>query len=162
MPAPSPHTKPSRVASKGRLARAGVWATLAQVDGVVVPSQWYETYCFVLHEAFAAGVPVIATRLGVLAEAVREGVDGLLVEVGDVAGWRNAMQSLVDDPARLVDTTTFAHPLYTVESMRTQAELRRLSGARDTLYAGAYLGYGFHEDGFVSGVRAAAALGVAW
>jgi predicted NAD/FAD-binding protein len=66
------------------------------------------------------------------------------------------------DPERLVDATTFEHPLYTVESMRTQAELRRLSGARHTLYAGAYLGHGFHEDGFASGVRAAAGLGVAW
>jgi len=65
-------------------------------------------------------------------------------------------------PERLVDTTTFAHPLYSVESMRTQPELRRLSGHRHTLYAGAYHGYGFHEDGFASGVRAAAALGVAW
>jgi predicted NAD/FAD-binding protein len=65
-------------------------------------------------------------------------------------------------PERLVDTTTFAHPLYTVESMRTQPELRRLSGRRHTLYAGAYHGYGFHEDGLASGVRAAAALGVTW
>jgi predicted NAD/FAD-binding protein len=66
------------------------------------------------------------------------------------------------DQDRVVDTTTFEHPLYTVESMRTQAGLRRLSGERHTLYAGAYHGYGFHEDGFASGVRAAAALGVDW
>jgi predicted NAD/FAD-binding protein len=66
------------------------------------------------------------------------------------------------DPRRLVETTAFDHPLYTVESMRTQPELRRLSGERHTLYAGAYLGHGFHEDGFASGVRAAAALGVEW
>jgi predicted NAD/FAD-binding protein len=66
------------------------------------------------------------------------------------------------DQDRVVDTTTFEHPLYTVESMRTQAGLRRLSGERHTLYAGAYHGYGFHEDGFASGVRAAEALGVDW
>ena len=49
-----------------------------------------------------------------------------------------------------------------MESLRSQAGLRRLSGERHTLYAGAYLGNGFHEDGFASGVRAAAALGVEW
>ena len=66
------------------------------------------------------------------------------------------------DPARLVDATVFEHPVFTVESMRTQPGLGRLSGERHTLYAGAYHGYGFHEDGLSSGVRAAASLGVAW
>ena len=61
-----------------------------------------------------------------------------------------------------MDRTVFEHPLFTVESMRTQPELARLSGERHTLYAGAYHGYGFHEDGFASGVRAAEALGVTW
>ena len=61
-----------------------------------------------------------------------------------------------------MDTAVFEHPLFTVESMRTQPELARLSGERHTLYAGAYQGYGFHEDGFSSGVRAAGALGVPW
>ena len=66
------------------------------------------------------------------------------------------------DPEHIVDRTTFEHPLFTVESMRTQPELRRLSGERHTLYAGAYHGFGFHEDGFASGVRAAEKLGVSW
>jgi predicted NAD/FAD-binding protein len=66
------------------------------------------------------------------------------------------------DPRRIVDRTMFEHPLYTVESLRAQDGLCRLSGARHTLYAGAYHGYGFHEDGLASGVRAAATLGVAW
>ncbi len=54
----------------------------------------------------------------------------------------------------------YEHPLYTVESMRAQAELPKL--AAHTLYAGAHHGNGFHEDGLASGVRAAAALGVTW
>ena len=66
------------------------------------------------------------------------------------------------DPERIVSTTTFAHPLFTVESLRGQRDLPVLSGQRRTYLAGAYHGNGFHEDGFASGVRAAAALGVDW
>lgn len=66
------------------------------------------------------------------------------------------------DPSRILDTTVFEHPVFTVESMRTQTALRSLSGERHTLYAGAYQGNGFHEDGLASGVRAASALGVEW
>ena len=58
--------------------------------------------------------------------------------------------------------TVYAHPLYTLESMASQAQLPTLYGRRHTEYAGAYHGYGFHEDGLASGVRAAAALGVPW
>lgn len=66
------------------------------------------------------------------------------------------------DADRIVDRTVFEHPLFTVESMLAQRDLPRLSGERNTLYAGAYHGNGFHEDGLASGVRAAAALGVDW
>ncbi|CAN5168118.1 FAD-dependent oxidoreductase [soil metagenome] len=66
------------------------------------------------------------------------------------------------DPESALMRTVYTHPLYTPESMAAQAELPALSGRRHTEYAGAYHGYGFHEDGFASGVRAAAALGVEW
>jgi len=57
---------------------------------------------------------------------------------------------------------TYDHPLYSVSTLRAQNELPRLSGVRRTWYVGAHHGNGFHEDGLASGVRAAAALGVAW
>lgn len=85
----------------GRLDRVAVWETLAQVDALVAPSLWQETYCFVVREAFAAGVPVIASDIGALHEAVRHNVDGLLVSPGDVPAWRATLQSVVDHPARL-------------------------------------------------------------
>jgi predicted NAD/FAD-binding protein len=66
------------------------------------------------------------------------------------------------DPERVLARTTFEHPLFTLAALGAQPALRRLSGERNTLYAGAHLGNGFHEDGLASGVAAAAALGVDW
>ncbi len=56
---------------------------LAELDAVVIPSLWRETGPMVWMEALSAGVPVIASRLGALAERVRHGEDGLLFEPGD-------------------------------------------------------------------------------
>jgi len=66
------------------------------------------------------------------------------------------------DPARVLMSTVYEHPLYTLDTLRGQRELAALQGERGTVYAGAHLGNGFHEDGLASGVRAAAALGVSW
>lgn len=80
----------------GRLDRPAVWQALVDADAVAVPSLWYETYSLLTREAFAAGVPVIASAHGVLADAVVHGVDGLLVPPGDVAAWRAAMAEFVE------------------------------------------------------------------
>jgi uncharacterized protein len=56
---------------------------------------------------------------------------------------------------------TYEHPVYTRESVAAQRLLPTLGTAR-TAYAGAYHGWGFHEDGCAAGVRAAAAFGVSW
>jgi predicted NAD/FAD-binding protein len=64
-------------------------------------------------------------------------------------------------PESVVEKMTYSHPTYTPESVAAQ---RRLPGLNTPLlaYAGAYHGWGFHEDGCRSGVEAARALGVGW
>ena len=62
----------------------------------------------------------------------------------------------------VIERLTYEHPLFTLESARAQRELPRLSGVRNTAFCGAYHGFGFHEDGLVSGLRAAYALGATW
>ncbi|MFD4138448.1 NAD(P)/FAD-dependent oxidoreductase [Streptomyces sp. NPDC058572] len=64
-------------------------------------------------------------------------------------------------PARVIAAMEYEHPVFTPESVAAQRRLPGLSGPV-TAYAGAYHGWGFHEDGCRSGVAAAAALGVPW
>jgi uncharacterized protein len=65
------------------------------------------------------------------------------------------------DPARVIDVMNYAHPAYTTESLAAQRRLPDLN-TPVTAFAGAYHGWGFHEDGCRSGVAAARALGGTW
>ncbi|MFD9002574.1 NAD(P)/FAD-dependent oxidoreductase [Streptomyces sp. NPDC059582] len=65
------------------------------------------------------------------------------------------------DPGRVLARMVYEHPVYTPESVAAQQRLPELSTSV-TAYAGAYHGWGFHEDGCGSGVRAAETLGVRW
>ena len=85
----------------GRIANERVGEILADSDVMVVPSLWYENSPVVIQEARAAGVPVVASGHGALAEKVRHGVDGLLFPPGDVAALRGTLQRLVDEPELL-------------------------------------------------------------
>ena len=58
-------------------------SALADMDVLAIPSRWYENAPLVIPEAFAAGVPVVATDLGGMAEAVEPEVNGLLFELED-------------------------------------------------------------------------------
>jgi predicted NAD/FAD-binding protein len=65
------------------------------------------------------------------------------------------------DPARVIDRMTYEHPVYTSDSVGARQRLPELNDST-IAYAGAYHGWGFHEDGCRSGVEAAASLGVPW
>lgn len=63
------------------------------------------------------------------------------------------------DPARVLRRMTYHHPVYTAASVAAQARKAEIQGQRRTWYAGAYWGWGFHEDGMRSAVAVAQALG---
>ena len=54
---------------------------------------------------------------------------------------------------------TYDHPQFGPDSPGAQADIKALQGQANTWFAGAWTGYGFHEDGLVSGLAAAEALG---
>jgi predicted NAD/FAD-binding protein len=65
------------------------------------------------------------------------------------------------DPGQVISQLDYAHPAYTPESVAAQRRLPELN-TPVTAFAGAYHGWGFHEDGCRSGAQAARALGRAW
>lgn len=82
----------------------------AGIDVLAVPSLWYD-FPLIMHEAFAAQTPVIATNLGGMAEAVTHEGNGLLFPRGDAAGLARQLQRLVDDPDLLAQLRSGIAPV---------------------------------------------------
>lgn len=86
----------------GAYEPASLPALLADVDVLVIPSLVWETFSIVAREAMCCGVPVVASRLGALPEAVREGENGLLFAPGDSSELAMLLRSLDADPSLLM------------------------------------------------------------
>ncbi len=118
---------------------------LANSQLVVVPSLVAETYSIVVREAFACGLPVVASRIGALPEAIREGENGWLFEPGDAAELAVLLQNLDADRSQLLKAAEVAG-----------RERLTSVGARveeiDRLLAAAIAGSG-HRIGDVEGVE---------
>jgi uncharacterized protein len=65
-------------------------------------------------------------------------------------------------PAKIISVIPYEHPQMSFESVAAQSRLHVLNGRHCRAFAGAWQGYGFHEDGLASGLRAAEAFGVSW
>lgn len=63
------------------------------------------------------------------------------------------------DPALVFGRYEYDHPQFTAPGLAAQRIFNRVQGVRRTWFAGAWLGYGFHEDGLRSGLRVALKLG---
>ena len=83
-----------RIAFEGPIGRSEIPDILAQFDVLVVPSTWLETGPLVVLEAQAAGLFILGSRLGGIAELVSTGGGGTLVEPGNVQAWAEAIEGL--------------------------------------------------------------------
>ncbi|HWF33798.1 MAG TPA: glycosyltransferase [Solirubrobacteraceae bacterium] len=78
-------------------------AALAHADVLCAPSLGGESFGMVLTEAFAAGVPVVASDIAGYRDVVRDGVDGLLVPRGDAQAVAEALRDLWLEPERRLE-----------------------------------------------------------
>jgi glycosyltransferase involved in cell wall biosynthesis len=88
------------VTTPGWLSPGDVRAMLARSDLFLFPSH-YEGLPNAVLEAMAAGVPVVATRVGSLPDVVEDGQAGFLLPVGDVEGLARAVRSILGSPAEM-------------------------------------------------------------
>jgi len=110
--------------------------TLSEYDVLAVPSRCLETGPLVVLEAFAAGVPVLGSDLGGIAELVSDGIDGLLVREATPAAWRAALCELTNDDASVADRLRLgvkpARNMATVAADHVAIYERVVSGSRRT------------------------------
>jgi glycosyltransferase involved in cell wall biosynthesis len=88
---------PPNVEFTGLVPADAVPALLRRARALLVPSLWDDAAPRSVTEAFAAGVPVLASRIGGLPEIVRDGESGLLVTPGESDQWVAAVERLTDD-----------------------------------------------------------------
>jgi glycosyltransferase involved in cell wall biosynthesis len=82
----------------GRQTDVGAWLARARIFMLTSES---EGLALAIMEAMTCGLPVVAPRIGDLADLVEDGVNGFLVPEPDIAQLADAVQALLDDPARL-------------------------------------------------------------
>jgi predicted NAD/FAD-binding protein len=63
------------------------------------------------------------------------------------------------DPESIITRISYTHPLFSAQAMAAQQRLDDIQGAQRTWFTGAWQRYGFHEDGLLSAVRVAEAMG---
>ncbi len=100
---------------RGQYAGAQVWDVLANFDVLVMPSRWYENSPNAILEAYAMGVPVIATDLGGMAELVEHEQSGLLFELDNAADLHNQIARLLDEPGLLQSLRAGIPPTKTLD-----------------------------------------------
>ncbi|MGB2959028.1 MAG: glycosyltransferase family 4 protein [Bacteroidota bacterium] len=91
----------SGVERVGWRSRAEVLELIKGALFLVFPSEWFETFGLVIIEAFASGIPVVASRLGCMMEIVKEGETGLLFSPGDAIDLAAKVRWAMDHPGKL-------------------------------------------------------------
>ena len=87
----------------------------AGIDLLVVPSLWYENWPLTIQDAYRCGVPVVASDLGGMAEAVEDGVSGRLFPRGDAAALAGILRRLAGDRDELARLARGRPPVPTLE-----------------------------------------------
>jgi len=106
----------------GKFDQRDVANVYEEFDVLVVPSLWLENSPLVIHEAFMAGVPVVAARIGGMVDLVEHGRTGLLYDPNGAGALGASLRSLVDTPQRLADLSAGVQTRTRVRSMTEDAD----------------------------------------
>jgi glycosyltransferase involved in cell wall biosynthesis len=99
----------------GALTGDNIRLEMTAAAALILPSIWYENFPRTLVEAFACGLPVIASRIGALAELVQDGVTGLLFEPGDADDLADKMRWALQHPEQMAQMGRNARRQYEAE-----------------------------------------------
>jgi len=105
----------SGLTALGALSGDAVRARMGGSIALVLPSIWYECFPRTLVEAFACALPVIASRLGPLADLIEDGVTGLLFEPGDATDLAQKLKWAQVHPERMAEMGRNARAKYEAE-----------------------------------------------
>ncbi|MCD2448925.1 glycosyltransferase family 4 protein [Methylicorpusculum oleiharenae] len=96
----------------GHQPNSEVGRFMSQAEFLVMPSEWIETFGMVIVEAFAYGLPVIASRLGAMAEIIDDGVTGLHFISGDANDLAAKVNWAISHPERMAEMGVAARRVY--------------------------------------------------
>ncbi len=99
----------------GPVERDQLWAALAEFDVFVFPTLWYEVSPLTIDEAFAVGIPIVASHIGAMSEKIIDGVNGRLFPPGDVGSLREILANLASSPEILSSWRCEIPPVFTIE-----------------------------------------------
>lgn len=118
-----------RIRFLGQVEPDAVPPLLRTARALVVPSRWYEAAPRTIVEAYACGVPVIASDLGALPDSVIDATTGLLVPADDERAWAGAIEALRDDAtSRRLGEGAYAHWAERLSPAAGLADLERCYG----------------------------------
>ena len=102
----------ARLEALGALNSEQVRQEMSSAAALVLPSIWYENFPRTLVEAMGCGLPVIASRIGALAELVEDGVTGLLFNPGDAGDLAEKMSWIDANPEQAAAMGAMARARY--------------------------------------------------
>lgn len=126
--------------------------TVLHTDARLLPTRRKAWAAWNAHVPAAAGAPCTVSYCMNLLQSF-ESPEPFVVTL-------NRTQDIAAD--KILARMRYQHPVYTHASVAAQARRHEINGTDRLWYAGAYWGFGFHEDGFRSAVDVARGLGVSW
>lgn len=121
------------VVALGGLDGDAVRRAMSSSAALVLPSIWYENFPRTLVEAMACGLPIIASRIGALADLVEEGVSGLLFEAGNAADLAAKLKWAKENPEAMLAMGDRARAIYEEKFTARQNYLQLMSIYEDAM-----------------------------